>query len=72
MLRLSARDRQLCEMLCRGYEQREMASELGLSTRTVKCYFQRIYARNDIRRGVRRVRLAVRFYREKMDDTHRT
>lgn len=64
MLRLTAHHRVLCKLLCRGYEQREMARRLGISTRTVKSHFARIYRANRITTGVKRVKLAVRFYRQ--------
>jgi DNA-binding NarL/FixJ family response regulator len=69
VLRLTPRDRQLCKLLCRGYEQADMAKELGISPRTVKARFQKMYDRNGITDGVRRVKLAVLFYREEHGGT---
>lgn len=63
-LLLSPRERRLCELLCNGYEGREMAKELNMAPRTVKAYFARIYAKNGITDGVKQVKLAVLFYRE--------
>lgn len=63
-LQLSARQRRLCQMLCDGYEQREMAKALRLALQTVKCEFRAMYRRHGITAGVKRVQLAVRFYRE--------
>lgn len=61
---LTARERQLCELLVQGYEQAEMAKAAGMAPRTVKAYMARIYAKNGISDGIRRVKLAVLFYRE--------
>jgi len=64
VLRLTARHRVLCKLLCRGYEQRDMAKELGIAVRTVKQAFYLMYARNHIKTGCKRVKLAVAFYRQ--------
>lgn len=60
---LTARQRQLCKLLCRGYDQRDIGEQLGMATRTVKSHFQHIYAANGIRGGILRVKLAVLFFR---------
>jgi DNA-binding CsgD family transcriptional regulator len=64
VLKLTPRERQLCELLCQGCDVAEMAKIAGMAPRTVKVHFSRMYARNGITDGIRRVKLAVLFYRE--------
>jgi len=58
------REEQIQELLMRGYENRDISTELGMSVRTVKAYMHRMFERNGIRNGVKRVKLAVKLYRE--------
>jgi DNA-binding NarL/FixJ family response regulator len=50
----------------RGYENRDISDELGISLRTVKAHMNRMFKRNGIRDGVKRVKLAVKLYRESL------
>jgi DNA-binding NarL/FixJ family response regulator len=63
-LELTPRERQICELICKGAETKEIALELHMAVRTVKAHIGRIYWRNGIRDGIRRVKLAVHFFRE--------
>lgn len=60
------REEQIQELLMRGYENRDIGAELGISVRTVKAYMHRMFKRNGIRDGVKRVKLAVKLYRESL------
>jgi DNA-binding NarL/FixJ family response regulator len=65
-LKLTRKDRALCQLLVEGCGNREIAAKTGLALRTVKHHFQEMFARNGIRTGIKRVKLAVRFYRENL------
>jgi len=60
---LITREQQIQELLMRGYENRDIGAELGISVRTVKAYMNRMFKRNGIRDGVKRVKLAVKLHR---------
>jgi DNA-binding NarL/FixJ family response regulator len=60
------REEQIQELLMRGYENRDISDELGISLRTVKAHMNRMFKRNGIRDGVKRVKLAVKLYRESL------
>jgi len=62
----TTREEQVQELLMRGYDNRDIGAELGISVRTVKAYMHRIFKRNGIRDGVKRVKLAVKLYRESL------
>lgn len=63
-LRLGPRERQVCELLIEGADNAEIAERLKMARRTVKAHLNRIFARHGIRTGIKRVKLAVYFYRE--------
>jgi len=50
----------------RGYENRDISTELGISVGTVKAHMNRMFKGNGIRDGVKRVKLAVKLYRESL------
>ena len=62
----NTREQQIQDLLMRGYENRDISAELGISVRTVKAYMHRMFKRNDIRDGVKRVKLAVKLYRKSL------
>ena len=62
--RLSPRETQVIDLLLQGCDNAEIASELNLTTRTVKAHFNRIFLRFGITGGVKRVKLATMLYRE--------
>lgn len=59
----NTREEQIRELLMRGYENRDIGAELGISVRTVKGYMNRMFQQNGICDGVKRVKLAVKLYR---------
>lgn len=60
---LTQREQQVVELLMQGCENEEIAKELGIAPRTVKAYFNRMFLRFGIADGVKRVKLAIIFYR---------
>ena len=59
-------EQQIQQLLMHGYENREIGAELGISVRTVKAHMNRMFKRNGIRDGVKRVKLAVKLYRQSL------
>lgn len=60
---LTPREKQIARLLVDGCENAEIAKVLGMATRTVKHHFGRIFPKFGITQGVKRVKLAVLFYR---------
>jgi DNA-binding NarL/FixJ family response regulator len=48
-LLLSSREREVIEMLARGFLYKEIAEEMSISIRTVDCYIRRIYEKLHVR-----------------------
>jgi DNA-binding NarL/FixJ family response regulator len=63
-LKLSPAERRMCDLLIAGCPNKEIAKRAGITLRTVKHHFNRAFARNGISDGLRRIRLAVRYYYE--------
>jgi len=61
---LTPRQRQICDLLTCGAQNEEIGQLLHLATRTIKYEFGQIYSVNRIRGGIRRVKLAISYYRE--------
>lgn len=55
------------DLLLAGAQNAEIASELGMALRTVKCHFNRMYMRYGICDGIKRVKLAVLLYRKRVE-----
>lgn len=49
VIRLSARQSQVLQLVARGYSDKEIALRLGLSIGTVKTYLGRVYRNNGFR-----------------------
>lgn len=62
-VRLGPRQQQIVDLLLQGYDNREIAQELGMAYRTVKVHFNRLFLRFGIHGGIKRVQLAVLLYR---------
>jgi DNA-binding CsgD family transcriptional regulator len=63
---LSHREKQILDLLiepCDGNQQ--IGQRLGMATRTVKAHMNRLFLRFGIRGGIKRVKLAVAYYRLK-------
>ena|SRR5579859_6111168 len=65
-MKLTQRESQIIELLLEGCDNQEIADRLGIALRTVKAYFNRLFLRFGIRGGVKRVKLAVLFYKESL------
>ena len=59
-------------LLLQGCENSEIAKILGMAPRTVKAHFNRIFLKYGIRTGIKRVKLAVLVYRERIEDERNT
>jgi DNA-binding NarL/FixJ family response regulator len=69
-LTLSAKERAVCDLLITGATNEDIAATLSaqgthVATRTVKATLNRAFWRNQIVSGVKRVKLAVYYFREK-------
>jgi DNA-binding CsgD family transcriptional regulator len=61
---LTPKERQICDLLIAGAENEEIGRLLQMAPRTVKAHFARMFTRNGITGGIKRVKLAVLYYRE--------
>jgi DNA-binding NarL/FixJ family response regulator len=61
---LSPREHAIVSLLLDGYQNEDIAKELHIARRTVKAHFNRLFLRFHIQEGIKRVKLAVMFYRE--------
>jgi DNA-binding NarL/FixJ family response regulator len=64
---LSNRERQIVELLITGADNKEIACQLHIASRTVKAHFNRMFLRYGITSGVKRVKLATMFYGKNFD-----
>ena len=62
-VRITPRERQIVNLLLQGCDNREIAKELNMARRTVKAHFNRLFLRFGITDGIKRVKLAILFYR---------
>ena len=60
---LTARDKQITDLLLQGCESKDIATELHITIRTVKAHFTNLYRQFGITDGIKRVKLAVMLYR---------
>jgi len=65
-MEMNERERQIAELLLRGYDNKAIADELHMAERTVKAYFNRLFIRYDIKGGIKRVKLATLLYRRQL------
>ena len=64
MSRPRHRELQVAELLLEGCDNDEIAKRLGMTKRTVKAHFGRLFLRYQISGGVKRVKLAVLLYNQ--------
>jgi two-component system, LuxR family, response regulator FixJ len=60
MTELTARERQISEYLCKGWENKEIAVKLGISPRTVEDHRMHILKKSKVRNIVELVRAVYR------------
>jgi DNA-binding NarL/FixJ family response regulator len=65
-VQLSARERQVTDLLLQGCDNTEIAKQLKIAPRTVKAHFNRMFLRLGITSGIKRVKLATLLYREQL------
>ncbi len=58
-IKITPRDQQVLHLLVQGYSNKEIASHLNISPRTVKQHLRTLFLRAGIREGRKRVRLAT-------------
>lgn len=61
-IKITRRDRQVLKLLVAGCSNKDIASELGISPRTVKQHLRTLFLRAGIRQGRKRVLLATAFF----------
>jgi DNA-binding CsgD family transcriptional regulator len=64
-IELTRREQQIADLLLKGCDTQEIATELKMARRTVKAHFNRLFLRFGISTGIKRVRLAVILYRRR-------
>jgi DNA-binding CsgD family transcriptional regulator len=64
--RLARRDQEIVDLLLQGCDNAEIANQLNMAHRTVKARFNRLFVKFGIRRGIKRVKLAVLLYRRQL------
>jgi DNA-binding NarL/FixJ family response regulator len=60
---MTARDQAIVDLLLQGAENSDIAHELHMAERTVKTHFNILFKAYGIKGGIKRVKLAVLFYR---------
>lgn len=60
---LSRREAQILALTVDGWSNQQIAEQLGMARPTVKAYLNRLFLRYDIDGGIKRVRLAMLFYK---------
>ncbi|MCU1299660.1 MAG: LuxR family transcriptional regulator [Acidobacteriaceae bacterium] len=64
--KLTAREKQVAELLLQGCDNDEIAKITEMGIRTVKAHFGRMFLRFQISGGVKRVKLATLLYRSQI------
>ncbi len=70
-IKITRRDRQVLDLLVQGCSNKEIASQLDISPRTVKQHLRTLFLRAGIREGRKRVILATAMF-EKEQRNHVT
>jgi DNA-binding NarL/FixJ family response regulator len=63
-LKITPRDQQVLQLLVQGCSNKEIASQLNISPRTVKQHLRTLFLRAGIRDGRKRVKLATALFRK--------
>jgi DNA-binding NarL/FixJ family response regulator len=66
LTQLTRREQQIVNLFLEGWENIDIAKELGIAHRTVKACFNRLYLRFGITSGIKRVKLATFLYRSQL------
>lgn len=65
--KLGPREQQVVTLLLEGCDNAEIAQRLHMALRTVKAHFNRLFLRFQIVDGIKRVKLAILFYRRQRE-----
>ena len=68
MRELTLREKEVVDLLLKGYEYKEIAKELHITRRTVKAHLCHLYTLYGIENGIKRVKLAVIMYRKQQEE----
>jgi DNA-binding NarL/FixJ family response regulator len=63
-IKITRRDRQVLHLLAQGCSNKDIATELNISPRTVKQHLRTLFLRAEIRSGRKRVLLATAFFQK--------
>jgi len=67
-IKITRRDQEVLKLLVQGCSNKEIAAELGISTRTVKQHLRTLFLRAEIKNGRKRVVLSTAlFEKEQMN-----
>ena len=66
--KLGAREQQVVDLLLEGCDNGEIAQRMKIARRTVKAHFNRLFLRFQIVDGIKRVKLAILFYRRQREE----
>lgn len=61
-IKITPRDQQVLHLLVLGYSNKEIASQLNISPRTVKQHLRTLFLRAGIKEGRKRVKLATAMF----------
>jgi DNA-binding NarL/FixJ family response regulator len=71
-MKITPRDRQVLNLLAQGCSNKDIASQLNISPRTVKQHLRTLFLRAGIREGRKRVKLATAvFMRQEAESCNR-
>jgi DNA-binding NarL/FixJ family response regulator len=63
-IKITQRDEQVLKLLVQGYSNKEIASQLSISPRTVKQHLRTLFLRAGITEGRKRVKLATAMFQK--------
>ena len=70
-IKITPRDLEVLRLLVQGCSNKEIASQLNISPRTVKQHLRTLFLRADIKEGRKRVKLATAmFIKEQVQSCH--
>ena len=68
-IKITPRDAQVLKLLVQGCSNKEIASQLNISPRTVKQHLRTMFLRAGIRDGRKRVRLATAMFQKEQKES---
>jgi DNA-binding NarL/FixJ family response regulator len=68
-MKITPRDQQVLKLLVQGCSNKEIASQLNISPRTVKQHLRTLFLRAGIREGRKRVKLATAMFLKEQNES---